>query len=325
MIIARSPLRITLGGGGTDLPSYYTQHGGFLIAAAIDKHVYVTAHNSFRDDLLIRYSKIENVKAVREIEHPIVREALRLLEISEPGIEITSIADVSAGTGLGSSGSFTAALLKALYKFQGSFITTEQLAELACRIEIDILGEPIGKQDQYIAAFGGVTCFEFLPDHEVKAYPLRVRPQQLDELNDKLVLFSTGNTRSASKILQEQKEKTLQNDTAMIDNLHFIKDLGYRSKQALESGDFVKFGKLLHEHWLFKKQRSPAMSNSDIDRWYEYALDHGAIGGKIIGAGGGGFFMFYSEEPSTLKSALRREGLSELKFRFEFEGTHLLT
>jgi D-glycero-alpha-D-manno-heptose-7-phosphate kinase len=324
MIIARSPLRVTFGGGGTDLPSYCLKHGGFLVAAAIDKYVYVSIHRTFLKQMVIRYSKIESVQEIEEIHHPIVREALRLAEIRDINLEITSMADIPAGTGLGSSGSFTTALLKALYSFQRKTVQPRDLAELASHIEIDLLQEPIGKQDQYIAAIGGITAFEFHQDGTVDIRPLALSQRTLELLEDNLVLFATGTMRAASEILQVQDQRSKQDDPAMIDNLHLIKDLGYRSCRALESGDLAQFGRLMDEHWREKKKRAEKMSSSDIDRWYNHAMDNGALGGKLIGAGGGGFLMFYSEEPERLRNAMSKLGLFELRFSFDFQGCRLL-
>jgi len=324
MIVAASPLRISLGGGGTDLPSYYEHHQGFLVAGAIDKYVYVTLHQTFVDYLIIKYSKLEHPKSVEEVEHPIIREALKLTESLEPNIEITSMADIPAGTGLGSSGSFTTALLKALYAYKKSVVTPRQLAEAACKIEIDMLKEPIGKQDQYIAAYGGITCFQFEKDGYVKSWPAKIKSETLFNLEDNLVLFFTGYSRSASSILKEQDKKSKGDDKDMIENLHYVKDLGYRILNALESGELHKFGELMHEHWLHKKKRSGSMSNSNIDKWYDIGLANGAIGGKLIGAGGGGFLMFYTEEKMKLRHAMREAGLAEVRFRFDFEGTRLV-
>src|SRR4051794_40166420 len=237
MIIVRSPLRITLGGGGTDLPSYYREQGGFLIAAAIDKYVYITVHQTFIDDLIVKYSELERVGSVDELKHPIVREAFKLVGLDVHSLEITSMADIPAGTGLGSSGSFTTALLKALHTFKKNLVHPQDLAEQACQIEIDRLGEPIGKQDQYIAAYGGLTCFQFLPNDKVEAWPLKIDTETLYNLEDNLLLFFTGYSRSASSILKEQDDKSKERDQSMVDNLHFVKELGYQSKEALESGD----------------------------------------------------------------------------------------
>jgi D-glycero-alpha-D-manno-heptose-7-phosphate kinase len=321
MIITRSPLRITLGGGGTDLPSYYRDHGGFLIAAAIDRYVYITLHQTFQPEYIIKYSKLERVGSVAEIEHPIIREAMDLVGVGGNFLEITSMADIPAGTGLGSSGSFTTALLKALYTYRKGLLHPRDLAEQACHIEIDRLGEPIGKQDQYIAAIGGLTCFRFNQDDTVEAWPLKVAAETMNNLEDNLVLFFTGYSRRASSILKEQNDKTKQDDKSMVDNLHFVKDLGLRSQVALERGDLAGFGRLMHEHWQHKKQRSGAMSNPTIDDWYALAMANGATGGKLIGAGGGGFLMFYTEDKMRLRHALVGAGLQEVRFRFDFEGT----
>jgi D-glycero-alpha-D-manno-heptose-7-phosphate kinase len=321
MIITRSPLRISLGGGGTDLPSYYEKHTGFLIAAAIDKYVCITLHHTFIPELIVKYSKLERVNTVDEIKHPIMREALRLVDMDIAGLEITSMADIPAGTGLGSSGSFTTALLKTLHTHKKNLIHPKDLAEQACHIEIDCLQEPVGKQDQYIAAYGGLTCFQFLPDGRVEAWPLRISSETMYNLEDNLLLFFTGYSRSASSILQEQDERSKQSDRSMVDNLHFVKELGYQSKEALEEGDLVRFAELMNVHWEHKKKRSGGMSNKDIDRWYQLARTNGALGGKLIGAGGGGFLMFYAEDKTRLRRAMAQTKLREVRFRFDFEGT----
>jgi D-glycero-alpha-D-manno-heptose-7-phosphate kinase len=324
MIIGRSPLRISLGGGGTDLPSYYREHGGFVVAAAITQYVHVTIHRTPFKELLIRYSQIERPTGVEEVKHPIIREALTLTGVTEPNIEITSMADIPAGTGLGSSGSFTTCLLKVLHKYKRHFIHPRELAEMACHIEIERLGEPVGKQDQYIAAFGGVTVFEFQRDGAVLARPVNASEDTLDQLQENLVLVPTGFRRSASAMLKEQDEKSKSNDQAMLDNLHFVKELGHKSLEALESGNLAEFGHLMHTHWEHKKKRSAQMTNPDIDRWYAIARSSGALGGKLIGAGGGGFLLFYTEQKTRLRQALRGAGLTEVKLGFDYEGTKLL-
>ncbi len=324
MIITRSPLRISLGGGGTDLPSYYQKHTGFLLAAAIDKYVCITLHHTFVPELIIKYSKLERVTGLDEVQHPIIREALKLTDVEWSGLEITSMADIPAGTGLGSSGSFTTALLKALHTHNKNLVHPRELAEQACHIELDRLKEPIGKQDQYIAAFGGLTCFQFLPNGHVEAWPLRVSSETLYNLEDNLLLFFTGYSRSASAILKEQDDKSKQREQSMVDNLHFIKELGYQSKEALEAGDLVRFAELMNVHWEHKKKRSGSMSNDKINQWYELAKANGALGGKLIGAGGGGFLMFYAEEKVCLRRAMAEAGLREVRFRFDFEGTRVV-
>jgi D-glycero-alpha-D-manno-heptose-7-phosphate kinase len=324
MIIGRSPLRISLGGGGTDLPSYYAEHGGFVVSAAITQYVHVTLHRTPLTELLIRYSQIERVAKAGDVRHPIIREALRLTGVTGPNIEITSMADIPAGTGLGSSGSFTTCLLKVLYKFKRHFIHPRELAELACHIEIDLLKEPVGKQDQYIAAYGGVTVFEIDRAGVVTARPVNASEETLDLLEDNLVMVSTGFYRAAGQVLKEQDERSKAKDTAMIDNLHFVKELGHKSLEAIETGNLPELGRLMHQHWQHKKKRSSMMSNPDIDRWYELAMANGALGGKLIGAGGGGFLMFYTEEKGRLRRALREAGLMEVKLGFDYEGTKLL-
>jgi D-glycero-alpha-D-manno-heptose-7-phosphate kinase len=324
MIITRSPLRITLGGGGTDLPSYYRQHGGFLIAAAIDKYVYVTALRPFTPGIFLKYSKLEHVDHIDEVQHPIIREAIRIAGFRTPQIEITTLADIPAGTGLGSSGSFTTALVKALYAHRRHLLHSHEVAEIACDIEINRLGEPVGKQDQYIAAYGGVTCFTFHPDERVEAVPLRASMETLFNLEDNLLLFFSGFSRNAGSILSDQKKRTEKSDQAMLDNLHEVKELGYRSQQALERGDVGLFGEIMHAQWEQKKRRSSGMSNPTIDEWYELGLRNGATGGKLIGAGGGGFLMFYAEDHRRLRKAMAKAGLEEVRFRFDFEGTKVL-
>jgi D-glycero-alpha-D-manno-heptose-7-phosphate kinase len=324
MIIVRSPLRISLGGGGTDLPSYYSNHGGFVLAAAIDRYVYITVHRRFVKQILLKYSRLEEVDCVADIKHPIFREALKLFEGSAERLEIASMADIPAGTGLGSSGSFTTALLKALHSLRNDTIHPRELAEQACHIEIDILGEPIGKQDQYIAAYGGVTSFRLFPNGHVEVTPLRLGRDTLYALEDDLLLFFTGYSRAASDILREQDNRSKQNDREMNTNLHFIKDLAYESRGALETGDLRRFAELMNVHWEHKRKRSAAVSNDQINNWYELARKNGALGGKLIGAGGGGFLMFYAEDRASLRRAMREAGLEEVRFRFDFEGTKLL-
>ena len=324
MIIARSPLRVTLGGGGTDLPSYYEQFGGFLIAAAIDRYVYITLHEMFGPGLLVKYSELERVPDAAQLKHPIIREAFALVGHGGQSLELTSMADIPAGTGLGSSGSFTTALLKALHAHKKNLVHPAELAAQACDIELNRLKEPIGKQDQYIAAYGGLTCFNFLPDGKVEAWPLKVSDETRDNLEDNLLLFFTGYSRRASAILKEQDTKSKSDDKTMIENLHFVKDLGLQSKVALENGNLHEFARLMDVHWQCKKQRSGGMSNPKINEWYDLALASGALGGKLIGAGGGGYLMFYAEDKAKLRHTMRQSGLKEVRFRFDFEGTKLV-
>lgn len=324
MIIARSPLRITLGGGGTDLPSYYRENEGFLIAAAIDRYVYVTVMRPFTPGIYLKYSQIEHVEQIQDVGHPIIREVLQILGLKTPQIEITTLADIPVGTGLGSSGSFATALIKALYAHRKHLLHPSELAELACHIEIDRLGEPIGKQDQYIAAYGGLTCFTFKKDDSVEAKPLSLAMNTLFDLEDNLLLFFTGFSRSAGSILKDQKVRTQKNDDDMLKNLHYVKELGYRSKDALESGNPELFGELMHEHWEHKKRRSGGMSNPQIDEWYTLGMQNGAVGGKLVGAGGGGFLMFYASDRNKLRHAMAKAGLEEVRFRFDYEGTKVI-
>jgi D-glycero-alpha-D-manno-heptose-7-phosphate kinase len=325
MIITRSPLRITLGGGGTDLPSYYERYSGFLIAAAINKYVYITLHPTFQPEFIIKYSQMERVTSIEAIEHPIIRESMLLLGLNQNGyLEITSMADIPAGTGLGSSGSFTTALLKALHAYKKSLIHPSELAEQACEIEMNRLKEPVGKQDQYIAAYGGITCFQYCPNGTVTAWPLKISEETQYNLEDNLLLFFTGYSRSASKVLKEQDDKSRAMDPATIENLHFVKDLAKQSQAALEAGDLPAFARLMHLHWEHKKKRSTNMSNQSINDWYECGMANGALGGKLIGAGGGGFLMFYTEDKPRLRRAMRECGLPEVRFSFSFEGTTLM-
>jgi D-glycero-alpha-D-manno-heptose-7-phosphate kinase len=313
-----------LGGGGTDLASYYREREGFLIAAAIDKYVYITVHQTFARELIVKYSKLEHVTEVDQIQHPIVRESLKLVGGDNLSLEITSMADIPAGTGLGSSGSFTTALLKALHHHHKNLVHPSELAAQACEIEIDRLGEPIGKQDQYIAAYGGITCFKFLRDDRVEACPLRISATTLNDLEDNLMIFFTGYSRSASSILKDQNDKSKDRDPGMLANLDYIKELGLRTQRAFESGDLGAFGDLMNEHWEHKRKRSSGISNGAIDEWYELARKNGALGGKLIGAGGGGFLMFYAENKTALRHALTKAGLREVRFRFDFEGTKVI-
>jgi D-glycero-alpha-D-manno-heptose-7-phosphate kinase len=324
MIIVRSPLRISLGGGGTDLPSYYTNHEGFLIAAAIDKYVYIMLQRTFGREIILKYSKMEQVQSIGGVKHPIIREALNIAFEDDPNIEITSVADVPSGTGLGSSGSFTCALLMALHTFNRNFISRTDLAEEACHIEIDVLKEPIGKQDQYVSSFGGINEYKFNKNGKVDVKPLMLSEDILNSLQDNLLLFFTGYSRSATEVLREQDIRSREEDKSMIDNLNFIKEIGLKSKIALESGDLDRFAELMDVHWEYKKQRTNFMSNSRINKLYDIARKNGALGGKLVGAGGGGFLMFYTNENTKLRRAMAKEGLRELPFNFDFEGTKVI-
>ena len=325
MILSRAPTRITLGGGGTDLKSYYSKYGGFIIAGAINKHCHILATKRFYDSIRLSYSQMEIKDRVDDIEHRIFRAALQLTGVGK-GIELHSTADVPANSGLGTSSSFTVALLNALYTYKRDFVTQKQLAEEACHIEIDILGEPIGKQDQYIAAFGGVTCLTFGKNGEVLVEPLRVSPETLDLLESNLHLFFTGKERQASDILSEQDQKSREDDPAMIDNLHQVKEIGLQTRKYLERGTVDELGDLFHAHWETKKKRSAKMTEPFIDECYEVARKTGAGGGKLIGAGGGGFLMLYCENglKPKLVEAMSGMGLRWERFRFDFDGTKIL-
>jgi D-glycero-alpha-D-manno-heptose-7-phosphate kinase len=284
----------------------------------------VTVLRPFTQGIFLKYSKLEHVERAEQIEHPIIREAFSMLGIAEFQHEITTLADIPAGTGLGSSGSFSTALLKALCSFERRLLLPGDTARLACELEIDRLKRPIGKQDQYIAAYGGVTCFHFNPDGSVHAEPLKLRQETLHELEDNLLLFFTGFSRNAGDILQDQDSRTKKADPAMVSEMTYVKELGFRSKKALEQGVPALFGEIMHEHWERKRKRSSGMSNATIDEWYELGRKNGAVGGKLVGAGGGGFLMFYAEDRSKLRAAMAKAGLDEVRFRFDFEGTRVV-
>jgi D-glycero-alpha-D-manno-heptose-7-phosphate kinase len=323
MLITRTPLRISLGGGGTDLPSYYRQFGGVVISAAINKYVYIGINRTFTNDYFLKYSELERVRDVRDIRHPIIREALTAHQVG-PSLEIVSLADIPAGTGLGSSGTFTVGLLRALHAFKREHVVPGALAEEACHIEIGRLERAVGKQDQYIAAFGGLTCFEFCPDEEVRVAPLRVSNETLHDLEERLLLFFTGYSRTADSILEDQRARSEKDDRAMIENLHHISGIGRRVREALERGDTRGFAALMHEHWERKRSRSSGMSRSEIDHWYEIARANGALGGKLVGAGAGGFLMFYAEDPASVRKAMADSGLAELRFAFDYDGSSVI-
>lgn len=325
MILSRAPTRITLGGGGTDLASYYSKHGGFLIAGAIDKYCTILASRRFYDSIRLSYSQMEIKDKVADIEHRIFRASLELTGLKK-GIELHSAADVPANCGLGTSSSFTVALLNALHAYNKDFVTQEQLAEEACHIEIELLGEPIGKQDQYLAAFGGLTCLTFGQNGEVLVEPLQISREVLAQLEGNILLFFTGKERSASEILCEQDEKCKQDDLGMTENLHQIKEIGLEMRKYLEKGEIDMLGELLHVHWKTKKKRSRGMSDPFIDECYEVARKSGAAGGKLIGAGGGGFLMFYCDNHSKPKlvQAMQKMSLKWQQFHFDFDGAKIL-
>ena len=322
MILTRTPLRISIGGGGSDLPSYYERFGSFFISAAINKYVYIGINKTFTSEYNIRYSSQERVADPGQLRHPIIREAIKLHNLGP--LEIVSLADIPSGTGLGSSGSFTVGLLRAIYAYKRELVTTSSLAEEACHIEMNLLNEPVGKQDQYIASFGGLTCFEIDKGGQVTVSPLAVTNAAMHDLEDHLVLFFTGYSREASSLLADQKKKSEVSDEDMINNLHFVVELGREIKKTLIAGDNRAFAKLMHEHWLRKRTRSSGMSNDRINRWYDAAKANGAVGGKLVGAGGGGFLLFYAEDPKGVRETLAREGLEEVRFSFDFDGSTVL-
>jgi len=325
VIIARAPVRITLGGGGTDLESYYSKFGGFLIAAGINRYCTLMANRRFYDSIRLSYSKMEICDSVDQIEHRIFREALKAVHIRKR-IELHSTSDVPTNSGLGSSSTFTVALLNALHTYKGDFVTRKELAEEACDIEIKKLGEPIGKQDQYMAAFGGITCLTFEKNGDVVAEPLKITEETLDQLESNLIFFFTGKERSASEILREQDDKSKKSDHSMEENLHQIKEIGLRTRKYLEEGNVDMLGELLHVHWETKKKRSQKMSDPFIDECYEAARKCGALGGKLMGAGGGGFFMFYckNSEKAKVSEKLKQMGLRRERFQIDWEGTRIL-
>ena len=324
MIITRTPVRISLGGGGTDLASYYSKYGGFLIGAAIDKYIYITQTKMFEGDLQIKYSKTETVKHIDEIQHPTVRESLKLANVTN-GIEITSIADVPSNSGLGTSSSFLVGLLRALHAYKKEHVTSYEVAEEACKIEIDILKEPIGKQDQYMASFGGLQCLEFDREGRVIVTPLKVTHDVVEELEKNIVLFYTGVKRASSYVLSEQNKSIKEDNATAVDSLHELKEIALKTRKYLENGNVRGFGEILDRHWNIKKKISNKMSNEFIDKCYETALQNGAIGGKIMGAGGGGFFMFYCDQKKDkLRDVLTKMGLREMHYRFDFDGSKVL-
>jgi D-glycero-alpha-D-manno-heptose-7-phosphate kinase len=319
VIFSQAPLRISLGGGGTDLPSYYSEHGGFLVAGAIDKYVYMLMHTVFQRRYLMKYSETEDVEEVSQIRHPILRETLKRHWRGNP-LEIASVADVPAGTGMGSSGAFTVALLKGLAHARRTSITQSALAESSAEIEIDILQEPCGKQDPYVAAHGGICAYSFDPDGSVTVEPLEFDAQTLRALRDQLLLFYTGEARNASAVLSDQNRRTKTGDSEMVENMHRTKEMGLRSRDLLLAGDLFAYAELMHEHWLNKRRRSPGMATDRIDELYTLARRSGVIGGKLVGAGGGGFLLVFARHPADTRQAMAAAGAVELPFDFEFVG-----
>ena len=319
MIIIRSPLRISIGGGGTDIPSYYKEKESTFISAAIDKYVYVTVTKPFEEGIYLKYSKIEKKKNPNEIDHKIIKEVLKK-ELKENRIEITTLSDIPAKTGLGSSGSFSTALIKAIYSYNQKTVDRRELAELACDIEINKLKQPSGKQDQYISVYGGISEFNINKKGFVKVKNLKISNKTVLDLEDNLLLFFTGFSRNSSLILNEQNKKTIKSDVQIIKNLDYVKSLGLEIKKELLKGNCNNFAKLMNEHWNYKLQRSKNMSNKTINEIYTFAIKNGAIGGKLIGAGGGGFLLFYTNTPNRLRKAMAHKKLEEVRFKFDHEG-----
>ena len=323
MILVRSPLRICLAGGGTDLLSYSRVYGGFCVTATIDKYVYVAINKTFEPKITLKYSQLEEVKNFEEIKHPIIRESLKLLDLN-PQMEISTMADIPSCSGLGSSSAFTVALLKALHTYDKKVLTPRGISELASFIEINKLKENTGKQDMYASAYGGINCLAFNHDESVDVISLRLSDKTLYDLEDNLLMFFTGYTRKANIILKENDDNVKNNEEQIINSFNYIKQIGYESKDALEKGDTKLFGVLMNSHWNAKKAISNKISNDNIDKWYDVAMQNGALGGKICGAGGGGFFVFYAEDRNTLRETMKNEGLEEVRFRFDFEGTKII-
>jgi D-glycero-alpha-D-manno-heptose-7-phosphate kinase len=320
MIISRAPVRLSMGGGGTDLPSYYKEYGGFLIATAINKYVYILLNKRFEESIRLSYSKTEIVEDVEKIEHRIFKEALKHTGINKQ-IELVSIADVPSNCGLGTSSTFTVSLLNALFTYKKEYISLDRLAEEACHIEMDILKEPIGKQDQYASAFGGFNAYWFNKDGSVNVEPLDIKEEITKDLQNNILLFYLKKERSAGSILKSQNEKSINKDSETIERLHKIKEIGLYTKKVLEAGNIDEFGEILHNHWLTKKGLSDKISDSHTDEIYEYARKNGALGGKVVGAGGGGFFMFYCpKHKSKLVFAMNKFNLKPSFFYFEKDG-----
>jgi D-glycero-alpha-D-manno-heptose-7-phosphate kinase len=324
MIITRTPLRISLGGGGTDIPSYYRKSGkGFLIAAAITKHIYIAVNHNFEDDILLKYSKVERVPDPGLVEHRLLRECLIATGVPK-AVEVSSMADIPAGTGLGSSGAFTVGVLRALHAYRRRIVSNEHLAREACEIEIDRLGEPIGKQDQYIAAIGGLGAFEFRDDESVGVSPVPVGDDVRHRLEDDLLLFYTGVRRPASEVLAYQQVSDEPSSGSLETNLDAVRDLGYETYDALVDGDVARFGALLTEQWKLKFERSPTAIHRTVDEWIGAGVAAGALGGKLVGAGGGGFLLFYADDKARLRQAMADLELHEVRFGFDYMGSTTL-
>jgi len=325
MIITRTPFRVTLGGGGTDLPSYYSKYGGFIFSFTLDKYMYINVNRPAADNFIrLKYSISEKVNKVDDLNHDIARVCLQKLDITN-NIEISSMADIPAGSGLGSSSSYTVGLLNALHVLKRDYSSLQDLAEEACEIEVDILKKPMGKQDQYLAAFGGFTVLKIARDGEVVVTRAKVRSSIIDDLKRNLLMFYTGQQRKTKEILGSQDKAIQESDKQVLESLHYIKESGYKILEIVESGNITELGFMFDEHWRYKKRLVKEITNPEFDRIYEIAKKNGAIGGKISGAGGGGFFTFYCEEKQNqLRSVMMENGLLELRYYFDFEGSKIL-
>ncbi len=326
MIVTRTPFRITLGGGGTDLPAYYKKYGGFIFSAGINKYMFIDANRSVADDLVrLKYSKAETVKSADELKNDLAKKVLQYLGIKK-NIEISSISDIPGGTGLGSSSCYTVGLLHTLHTLRREYVSLDQLAEEDFHIEAELLKRPIGKQDPYMAAFGGLTVLDIEKNGKVNIRKANISMETADNLNNNLLVFFTGQTRSADEILQEQSSGVKEKKKDVVESMHFIKELGYKILEAAEAGNIDAIGKMFDEHWQYKKKISTKMSNPIFDKIYASALQSGALGGKISGAGGGGFFTFYVPgDQKNTRETMRNFGLREMRYRFDFEGSKVVT
>ncbi len=327
MIISRAPLRISLGGGGTDLPFYADKFGGSLVTASINRHIYIMiGPRRVEKNIKLNYSQTEVVDKIDDIAHPLIREALKLTGIKE-GIEIHSMSDLTSGSGLGSSSAFLVALLNGLHHYNGETVSRYKLAEDASHITMDILKEPCGKQDQYASAFGNLVHLKIATNGKVTVTPINISHENIKKLEKNLMMFYTGFTRSASDVLGDQKKRSedKKNEADMYNYYHEIKKIGEQSKKCLEKGNLTRFGEWMNIHWELKKNLSNKMSNGKIDEWYTLAMQNGALGGKIIGAGGGGFLLFYVDNNhEKVKQVLEKEGLVYTPFKFDFEGARII-
>jgi D-glycero-alpha-D-manno-heptose-7-phosphate kinase len=323
LIVSKTPLRLTLGGGGTDLPAYSSKHGGFVVTSAIDKYIYLVVNRRFEESVRVSYSITEIVEPIGNIKHPVIREALKLLDL-QSNLEIISIAEVPAETGLGSSSTFTVGLLHALHMYKDEQLSRQVLAEEACRLQMDILKEPCGYQDTFIATFGGFVCLDIQPSGHVGVSHLKIPEEAIRELENNLVFFYTGIKRRSSSVLNDQGVAVSKDGSEQLEAMHQIKAIGYKVKAALERGDIAEFGRLQNEHWMVKKRTSNAISSGLIDKWYDLGIQNGALGGKLMGAGGGGFLMFYCENGrDKLRKTMAKEGLREVAFGFEADGSKI--